>query len=136
MEKQGDHYFFSYNSGLQNQNVYYRVKRRNTYKIDYDNLEDEAVPFLDPNKFSADGIASLAGMSWSPDHKYLAYMIQRGGSDWTTIKVRRAGDGKDLKHDVLRWVKFSGISWTKDGLGFFYSRFDSPAQNSGKGSMD
>lgn len=49
-----------------------------------------------------------------------------GGSDWATIYVREAETKKDLETDVLKWVKFSGISWTKDNLGFFYSRFDAP----------
>lgn len=56
-----------------------------------------------------------------------------GGSDWTTIYVRSAKDGKDMS-DVLKWVKFSGISWNQDSSGFFYSRFDSP--ESEEGNMD
>ena len=34
---------------------------------------------------------------------------------------------KDLP-DHLQWVKFSGISWAKDGSGFYYSRYDAPAE--------
>ena len=29
---------------------------------------------------------------------------------------------------MLKWVKFSGASWTKDGAGFFYSRYDEPTE--------
>ena len=35
--------------------------------------------------------------------------------------------GKDLS-DLIKWVKFSGASWTKDGKGFFYSRYDEPKE--------
>jgi prolyl oligopeptidase len=30
--------------------------------------------------------------------------------------------------DTIRWVKFSGASWTNDGRGFFYSRFPEPVK--------
>lgn len=33
--------------------------------------------------------------------------------------------GKDLS-DRVQWVKFSGISWTRDNKGFFYSRYPKP----------
>ena len=39
--------------------------------------------------------------------------------------VREVDTGKDLP-DLIKWVKFSGASWSKDGKGFFYSRYDEP----------
>ncbi len=39
--------------------------------------------------------------------------------------MRDIDTGKDLD-DHLKWVKFSGASWTPDGKGFFYSRYDAP----------
>jgi prolyl oligopeptidase len=40
-------------------------------------------------------------------------------------RVRDVDTGKDLP-DLIKWVKFSGASWTKDNKGFFYSRYDEP----------
>jgi prolyl oligopeptidase len=39
--------------------------------------------------------------------------------------VREIATGRDLP-DVVRWYRFSTISWTKDGNGFFYARFPEP----------
>jgi len=61
----------------------------------------------------------------SPDGKYYAYALSQGGSDWETIHVLEVATGKALP-DRVRWVKFSGISWTNDNRGFYYSRYPQP----------
>ena len=78
---------------------------------------DEAEVFLDINSMSKDGTAALGSkneVQWSGDGRYLAYTVKKGGSDWGTIYVRDSKTKKDLKADVLKWVKFSAISWTND----------------------
>jgi prolyl oligopeptidase len=42
-----------------------------------------------------------------------------------TLYVRSLSTGRNTA-DTLRWVRFSGLSWTQDGKGFFYSRFPEP----------
>jgi prolyl oligopeptidase len=113
--KEGNRYFYTRNSGLQNQAVLYTVT----------SLDGQPQMILDPNTLSADGTVALAGMQVSPDGKLLAYSLSASGSDWQEWKVRDAETGKDLS-DHLKWVKFSGVSWTRDGKGFFYSRYDEP----------
>jgi prolyl oligopeptidase len=80
---------------------------------------------LDPNTLSADGSISLADWRPSPDGRFLAYGLSQGGADWAEIHVREIATGKDLP-DVVRWYRFSKISWTKDSKGFFYARFPEP----------
>ena len=114
-EKEGAFYFFSRNTGLQNQSVLYVSE----------GLDGKPRVLLDPNTLSADGTVALAGTSVSPDGKYLAYGISRGGSDWREWLVREVVSAQDLE-DKLEWVKFSVASWTRDSKGFFYSRYDEP----------
>ena len=113
----GGKWFFTYNSGLQNQSV---LKVAET-------LGGEGRLLLDPNTLSDDGTVALANFTPSEDGKLLGYSISRGGSDWNEILVRDVATGKDTG-DHLKWVKFSGISWAKDGSGFFYSRYDAPPE--------
>ena len=113
--KRGGRYFYSHNSGLQNQAVLFVT-------------EDPAARgrvLLDPNTLSTDGTMALGGLSVTEDGRYLAYAVSAAGSDWQVWKVRDVVTGKDLT-DEVRWSKASGASWLKDGSGFFYSRYEAP----------
>ena len=115
--KKGGHYFYSHNSGLQNQSVLFV---RN-------GLNGESRQLIDPNKWSADGATALAEWTPSEDGKLLEYSIQDGGTDWRTVKVMDVATGKILP-DELKWLKYGGaVSWAKDGSGFYYSRYPAPA---------
>jgi prolyl oligopeptidase len=54
--------------------------------------------------------------------------VAEAGSDWEEWRVHDVDTGADLP-DRLQWVKFSTASWTPDGKGFYYSRFDEPGPN-------
>jgi len=113
--KEGNRYFYTRNSGLQNQAVLYTVT----------GLDAQPQMVLDPNTLSADGTVALSGLKVSPSGNLLAYSLSASGSDWQEWKVRDVETSKDLS-DHLKWVKFSDVSWTRDGKGFFYSRYDEP----------
>lgn len=109
----GDYYFFTKNNGLQNQSVIYFQK----------GLEGKPEVFLDPNTMTADGTAAISLLGTSKDKKYMAYAINKAGSDWQEIYVIEIAT-KKLMSDKLEWVKFSGAAWKGDG--FYYSRYNKP----------
>ena len=113
-EKTGDLLFYFENSGLQNQSVLYVRDGNNPSRV-----------LIDPNTLSTDGTVALSAAEPSLDGKILGYSVSTSGSDWREIRVRNVETGRDTK-DTLKWVKFSGITWTKDNKGFFYSGYDAP----------
>jgi prolyl oligopeptidase len=114
--KEGGRYFWTRNDGLQQQAVLFTAAALN------------ATPTvaLDPNTLSKDGTVALTGTAPSRDGRLLAYGVAKAGSDWQTWRVRDLTTGQDLP-DLIEWVKFSGATWTPDGKGFFYARYDAPA---------
>lgn len=112
---EGDRYFFYKNDGLQNQAVLYTMR----------SLGEAPQLLIDPNELSKDGTVALSALSVSHDGKLMAYGLSTAGSDWQEWKVRDIETGRDLVDD-LKWIKFSEPAWTKDGKGFFYSRYDEP----------
>lgn len=116
--KQGGKYFYSRNSGLQNQSpVFVR-----------DTLDGEGRLLIDPNTLSQDGATALGEWVPSEDGSKLLYTIQDGGTDWRTVRVLDVASGQTLP-DTIEWSKFSGYSWAKDGSGFYYSRFPEPPRD-------
>ncbi len=115
-QKAGSRYFYTRNDGLQNQSVLY-VR---------DGLTGAQRQLIDPNTWSQDGATALAEWEPSDDGRYVAYGVQEGGTDWRVIRVLDAATGRVLD-DEVRWAKFTGIEWAKDGSGFFYSRFPEPS---------
>ena len=115
---EGGRLFYARNTGLQRQSpIYMRA-----------GMSGAPVVVLDPNILSPDGARSVSQYAPSPDAKWLAYAVAEGGADWETVHVRDLTTGTDLP-DKVRWMRFSGISWTRDAKGFFYSRYPEPPPN-------
>jgi prolyl oligopeptidase len=107
--------FYSRNTGLQRQApIYVRTGHFDPPSI-----------VIDPNALSPDGSISLAQFQPSPDAKLIVYGTSEGGADWEMLRIRNLATGADL-NDVIAWVRFSELSWTRDSRGFFYSRYPQP----------
>ncbi|MEX2259638.1 MAG: prolyl oligopeptidase family serine peptidase [Woeseia sp.] len=114
--KKGGRYFHTFNNGLQNQDVLMMQP----------GIDAEPELLLDPNGWSDDGTIALAEWYPCPDGRFVACLIQDGGSDWRNARVYDTVSAGMLD-DELHWLKFSGLSWTRDGSGFYYSRYPAPA---------
>ncbi|MBB3982937.1 prolyl oligopeptidase [Sphingobium fontiphilum] len=115
--KAGSRYFYSYNSGLQNQSPLFMRE----------GLTGEQKMLVDPNGWAKDGATALAEWKPAPTGKYLLYAVQDGGTDWRTLHILDVDSGK-LLDERIEWVKFSELAWDGKGEGFFYSRFAAPAE--------
>ncbi|MBK9701616.1 MAG: S9 family peptidase [Flavobacteriales bacterium] len=111
----GDLYFIWKNSGLQNQSVIHVRK----------GLDGEDQVFIDPNQLDPAGTTTYSPIGSSHDDRYMAVGVQKAGSDWQEIMVYDLTTLKPTT-DLLKWSKFSGAAWYKDG--FFYSRYPTPAK--------
>lgn len=121
----GGHYFFTRNSGLQNQNVLYVTQA----------LDAPPTVAFDPNTLSKDG--SLAVVGYVPSHsgRLLAYGVSVSGSDWTDWHVRDLDTGLDLP-DVLRFTKYYEPVFSGDDRGLIYSAFPAPAPGAELSAQD
>ena len=125
----GGRYFYRRNAGLKNQPVLYS---RPT-------LDGPPSVVLDPNTLRADGTVALQEFSINKDGTLLAAAFSTGGSDWRTVRIYRInpdGTGALLPGDKLEHVKFTELSWTRDGGAFFYSRYQAPAGGDTSGAAN
>jgi len=112
--RRGDRYFYSRNSGLQNQSVLFVREGNAAERV-----------LLDPNRLSPDGTVALHSAMTTRDGSLLAYTLSRSGSDREEIYVKDVATGKDLP-DKLLWAKFTSLTWTPDRSGLYYQRFPVP----------
>jgi prolyl oligopeptidase len=111
----GSRYFFTRNSGLQNQPVLFVQ----------DGLTNAPRVLLDPNTRRADGTVALTAWEPSADGRLLAYALSDGGSDRQDVFVRDVESAAD-RPDRLRWAKFVTLSWNAASTGFYYTRYPEP----------
>lgn len=111
-------YFQLENNGLQDQDVLYVMSE----------LGGDKRILLDPNKLSSDGTVALTNWEVSRDAALLAYAISSSGSDWQVWHIQDVNTGEDL-HDRIDWCKFTNVAWKHDSSGFYYSRYDQPAES-------
>ncbi|MEP2736084.1 MAG: prolyl oligopeptidase family serine peptidase [Erythrobacter sp.] len=114
--KAGENYFYSRNSGLQNQSQLFVQE----------GLDGTRRLLIDPNAWAKDGATALAGWVPSEDGTKLAYSVQDGGTDWRIIRILDVATG-EVESEEVRWAKFTGISWIGNE-GFLYSRFPEPEE--------
>jgi prolyl oligopeptidase len=112
--KAGGRYFYTRNSGLQNQAQLFVRK----------GLDGKPRLLLDPNLWAKDAATALDDWKPSTRGKYLLYSVQDGGSDWRILHVLDVASGTTLP-DEIRWAKFTQLAWIGD-QGFLYSRFPAP----------
>jgi prolyl oligopeptidase len=121
----GGQYFFTRNTGLQNQSVLYVAA----------NLDAAPRVALDPNALSKDGSLNVVGYVASHDGKLIAYGISISGSDWTDWHIRDLATGKDMA-DVVRYTKYYKPIFSKDNRGLYYSAFPVPAAGTELSAQD
>ncbi|MDP2325009.1 MAG: prolyl oligopeptidase family serine peptidase [Gammaproteobacteria bacterium] len=111
-ERENGVYVYSWNPGQAEQDV---------VKVTHD-LGKPGRVLLDPLAMRADGTLSVADYRLSPDGSRLAYALSDGGSDWNTWLIRDVATTADEPW-VLAGTKFTSVSWSRDGRGFYYSRY-------------
>ena len=118
--KRGGRYFYLHNDGRQDQSVLQVA----------DTPEARGRVLFDPNTLRADATVALTDFAPDPAGKVIAFALSDGGSDWQVWHFKRVADAGELP-DELRFTKFSGVSWVRDGSGVYYSRY--PALPDGRG---
>lgn len=78
---------------------------------------------IDPNTFDREGLVTLDWYYPSPDARYVAYGLSRGGDEMSTLHVVETATGKALP-DRIQHTQRSTVAWI-DG-GFFYTVHPAP----------
>lgn len=113
-------YFYTKTDGVTNRAVLYRQ----------DSLNGEPRVLIDATTRFNDAEVVLGTSVPSPDGRWVLYATSRGQSRWLDYRILDVTNGTD-RNDVITGGHVLGgpVSWTQDGKGFFYTRFEKPAGN-------
>ena len=78
---------------------------------------------VDPNAFNAAGLVTIDWYFPSPDARYVAYGLSRGGDEMSTLRVIEVATGRELPERIPHTQR-STVAWAGDG--FYYSANPAP----------
>jgi prolyl oligopeptidase len=73
---------------------------------------------VDPNALDRDGLVTLDWYYPSPDGRYVAYGLSRGGDEMSTLYVVDTGSGRDMGERIAHTQR-STVAWIEGG--FYYT---------------
>jgi prolyl oligopeptidase len=78
---------------------------------------------VDPNSLDRDGLVTIDWYYPSPDARYVAYGLSRGGDEMSTLHVMETATGTDLA-DRIPYTQRSTVAWVEGG--FYYTVHPAP----------
>jgi prolyl oligopeptidase len=90
---------------------------------------------VDPNRIDPSGETAIDFYQPSPDGRYVAVSLSRGGSENGTLHIYDVATGKPLPDVIPRVNKGTAggsVAWNSSGTGIFYTRYPSPGERPAK----
>lgn len=87
---------------------------------------DKARVILDPNDLDKKGTTAIDWYVPSPDGKYVAVSLSKGGSEAGDVHLYESASGKEVFEVVPRvngGTAGGDLAWSPDSKGFFYTRY-------------
>lgn len=123
-QKHGDYFYFVHDAGTNTSDtIIYKMKKKNDYQFDEDNVLSSAEEFLDLSLL-AEGTgesASSESLFWSGNGSYIAFTTSIHGSDVGAIRVYDTKKKQETP-DVIPDLKFTSATWDNKEQGFFYTK--------------
>src|SRR5438309_3928504 len=88
-----------------------------------DSISSPDRALVDPNALDMAGLVTLDWYYPSPDARYVAYGLSRGGDELSTLHVLETISGRDLV-DLIPNTQRSSVAWADDG--FYYTFHPAP----------
>ena len=90
-----------------------------------DSVDAKDRALIDPNALDPEGLVTLDWYYPSPDARYVAYGLSRGGDEMSTLHVVETATGKDLA-DRIPHTQRSTVAWVSSEGGFYYTVHPAP----------